>query len=103
MSREFGSYYSGYLHSQIATAAEDLEGGHDDTTRAWAPLMQELYPVMYAICSSEAGDAGEAESIIASTEAIPKLRAELDKLEKRFASYREVARRAVEQAENESR
>lgn len=103
MSREFGSYYSGYLHSQIGTAADDLDGGDDATTRAWAPLMRELYPVMCAICSSEAGDASEAASIFASMEAIPRLRAEIDKLEKHFASYREVARRAVEQAANESR
>ena len=95
MSREFGSNEQGFLHDQIRTAAEDLEGGRLATTRAWAPLVKEMYPVMYAIASAEACDSDEATAILASMEVTPQLRAALDELEQYLYPYRAVAREAV--------
>jgi hypothetical protein len=98
MSREFGSCESGYLHSQIETAAHDLATGNDATTRVWADVMREFYPVAYAICSAEACDSAEYDSIMRSIEALPRIRAALDRVEAHIKPYAEVAREAVREA-----
>lgn len=95
MSREFGSYASGYLHTQIECAADDLAGGRDATTRVWADLIKAFHPVAYAICSSEACDSGEYDSIMRSIEQMPALKAALAKAEAHIDPYRRVMEEAV--------
>jgi hypothetical protein len=98
MSREFGSYGSGYLHEQIDTAANDLANGREETTRAWAGFMRVFHDVAYAVCSSEACDSSESRSIMASIDAIPRLRAELDKIESRLRPFKDCMEDAVKKA-----
>lgn len=95
MSREFGSYASGYLHAQIEYAADDLAGGRDATTRVWADVMKAFHPVAYAICSSEACDSGEYDSIMRSIEQVPHIEAALAKVKAHLEPYRRVMEEAV--------
>jgi hypothetical protein len=95
MSGEFGSYEGGYLWYQIELAANDVRGGSDKSTRAWADFFAVLVPLARDICWAEANDSDEARTVQGSIEAIPKLRDELIKLERHFEVYREVSERAV--------
>jgi hypothetical protein len=98
MSREFGSYASGYLHTQIEYAASDLEHGRDATTRAWSKFFRAFHPVAYAICSSEACDSGEDDSIVATIKALPELQAALDEMKQHVALYDRLMKDAVRAA-----
>ncbi len=98
MSREFGSYSAGYLHSQIENAADDLAGGRDAMTRAWAAFFRAFHPVAYAICSSEACDSGEDDSILETIKQLPELQAALDKVRAHVRPFEMVAQEAVRQA-----
>ncbi len=60
MSREFGSYETGYFHYQMSNATSDCLGGSDELTRLWGKFFAEFEPIAYAIASSEAGDSGPA-------------------------------------------
>lgn len=98
MSREFGSYMSGYLHDQIQYAADDLAGGRDALTRAWAPFFQEFHEIAYAICSSEACDAGPDYPILETINRIGRLKTILSDIEGHVAVYKRVADTAVREA-----
>lgn len=98
MSREFGSCLSGYLHHQIDYAADDLAGGRDAMTRAWAPFFQAFSEVAYAIAASEAQDSGEYDSIMATIRMMPQLQAALDTVKDHVRPFEDVMREAVRDA-----
>lgn len=98
MSREFGSYDSGFFHTQIENAAGDLEGASDETSRVWAPFFRAFFPVAYAIASSEAGDSGEDASILETIKALPALQEALDAVKAHVAAYDAIAKAAVQAA-----
>ncbi len=81
MSREFGSSHGGYLWFQIETAEGDCAEGHYPLTRAFACVFKALDPMTYALCSAEAGDAGEAEFAASVLRGLPNLRAQIDHIE----------------------
>lgn len=81
MSREFGSYCTGYLWSQIQTAEGDCTGGQYPLTRAFACVFSALDPMTYALCSAEAGDSGEAGFAASVLRGLPNLRAQIDHIE----------------------
>jgi predicted MarR family transcription regulator len=98
MSREFGSYTSGYFDSQMEQAASDLMTGSYALTRAWAPFFEEFCPVAYAIASSEAGDSGPDYSILETIRHIERLKALLGDIERHVEPYKRVADAAVRDA-----
>lgn len=81
MSREFGSYCTGYLWSQIQTAESDCTGGQYPLTRAFACVFSAIDPMTYALCSAEAGDSGEAGFASSVLRGLPNLRAQIDHIE----------------------
>lgn len=81
MSREFGSYCTGYLWSQIQTAESDCAEGQYPLTRAFACVFKALDPMTYGLCTAEAGDGGEASFAAAVLQHIPNLRAQIDHIE----------------------
>lgn len=87
MSREFGSYLPGYLYWQMELAADDCAGGRDEFTRLWQKFFHVLRDQMYEVCSSEAGDSGEAAPIKAARHCLPALRLELDNIGRYVAQF----------------
>lgn len=103
MSREFGSYCSGYLHTQIAQAADDCRQGSNEITKLYAPVFDRLYKIIYSICNLEACDSGAYDPIMKSIEELPKLREELDKIDEYLQPYKDVMREAVCVKESEKK
>jgi predicted MarR family transcription regulator len=98
MSREFGSYTSGYFDTQIEQAASDLMTGQYALTRAWAPFFEEFCSVAVAISSSEAGDSGPDYSILETIRHIDRLKVLLADIERHVEPYKRVAEAAVRDA-----
>jgi hypothetical protein len=97
MSREFGSYTSGYFHEQIDNCAVDCLKGRDPLTRLWGEFLQELYPVAYCIATSEAGDGGPHDSIITTIDKIETLKQKLQNIQGFIDPYKRVAEDAIRQ------
>lgn len=95
MSREFGQQSRGYFHTQMAYAAEDCLGGTDELTRKWGEFLSIFEDIAYAIASSEAKDSGAYVPIIKTIELLPRLQAEVDKIAKYVAPFKQVADAAV--------
>ena len=98
MSREFGSYDSGYFHTQMENAASDLANGSDELSRIWAGFFQEFQHIAYAIASSEACDSGEDYPILETIQRMEALKRQLGRVEEFVKPYRAVAAAAVRQA-----
>lgn len=94
MSREFGSYSSGYFHTQMDQGATDCLEGRDPLTKLWGQFLREFAPVAYAIASSEACDSGPDFTIIETLQRMPSMKARLDDI----VSFTEPYRRCMEQA-----
>lgn len=99
MSREFGSYVSGYFHYQMQVAAEDCLGGSDELTRLWGAFFTAFDPVAYAIASSEAGDGGRDDSIMENIRQQDALKKALRDIEKYLEPYESIMRRAIREHE----
>jgi len=95
MSREFGSYMSGYFHSQIDYAAEDLAEGKGELTRLWGKWFREFYPVAYAIANYEADDSGSYDPIITTIKALPALKQAMSAIEKYIEPFDDVIEAAI--------
>lgn len=98
MSREFGSYMSGYFHHQMQYAAEDCASGKDELTRLWGKFFEEFYHVAYQIANSEACDSGPDAPIIETIQRLPALKKHLDDIEKYTRTYKDCMEEAVRQA-----
>lgn len=103
MSGEFGTCGSGYFHTQIDNAADDLASGSEAMTRAWAPFFDAFRPVAKAICWVEASDSSPAHSIEETIARLPALKAALAQVEAFVEPYKVIARRAVEVAAAEQK
>lgn len=97
MSREFGSHQSGYFHTQMDQAASDCLDGRDELTKLWGKFLFEFKDVAWAIASSEACDSGPEYPIEMTSERLPRLQDELD----RIKDY--VAKRKMESTLEEER
>lgn len=95
MSREFGSYTSGYFHTQIRTAAEDCLGGGDKLTQLWGGVLRAFSEVAYAIASSEAGDSGPDFPIWRTITDMPGILAAIHDVQQYVEKYEKVAHLAV--------
>jgi hypothetical protein len=95
MSREFGSYSSGYFHQQIQTCAQDCAGSNDVLVQLWGEFLEEFYDVAYSISSSEACDSAPYDPIMKTIEKMDVLRTKLDKISIHVGPYRRVAEEAV--------
>lgn len=98
MSREFGSYESGYFHTQMENAASDLARGGDELSRIWAGFFDEFQHVAYAIASSEAGDSSSDYPIFETMQRMKALKDRLRDVENFIAPFQSVAREAVRRA-----
>ena len=90
MSREFGSYINGYLHTQIEQAAQDCSEGRCEITKRYAPIFEILSKISYSICSAEACDSGEYDPIMKSIEQLPLLKEEIARLEQYLQPFKDV-------------
>ena len=103
MSREFGSYYQGYFHTQIDQAAKDCLGGSHQITRLWGEFLQEFESISYSISSAEACDSGEYDPVLESIRKIPALTKKLDAIQRYLDPFRDVIRESIkEKLEKES-
>lgn len=102
MSREFGEE-SGYMffHGKIQSAKEDLEDASFDFHKKFIPLFEDLYEIAYAISSVEAGDSGEARSIIKTIQKIDSLRKNISNIEDSLRPYQDVMEQAVRDFKSE--
>lgn len=98
MSREFGSYTSGYFDTQIETAAYDCLGGHYEHTRLWGEFLKEFSEVAYGIASAEAYDWSEGGAVIRSIRHFPAIRQALKDIEEYLKPFQDVADEAVRKA-----
>ena len=101
MSREFGTYCTGYFHVQMEYAAEDCVGGDCEITRRWGKVLCAFVPIAYAIASAEAGDSGEDFPIMESIQQLPEFKAALVELEDYLYPFRRVMEEAVSKAVDE--
>jgi hypothetical protein len=62
MSGEFGG--GGYFHDKMRAAVEDCEGGHEDITRKFVPVMREVSRIAHLLSWVEAGDSSGDESLL---------------------------------------
>lgn len=95
MSGEFGSYTSGYFHTQMDVASGDVASGRLESTRVWADFLANFAKVAKAISWAEEYDSSEATSIRTMIEKMPALKADLEKIEGFLRPYQEVADAAV--------
>lgn len=95
MSREFGSYQSGYFHNQIESGADDCLDGQGELTRLWGKFLQDFYPVAYAISSYEACDSDASFPISENIKHIGTLREDLRAISDYLAPFESIAREAV--------
>lgn len=98
MSREFGAYDGGYFHDRMRNAADDLAGGHDGISKAWARFFDEFQHVAYSIATSEAGDSAEYDPILETIRRLPSLQAALDGVKNYVQPFKDVAEQAVRDA-----
>lgn len=95
LSREFGSYMSGYFHSQIDYAASDLAEGKGELTRLWGKWLEEFYKIAYAIASYEADDSGMYDPIVTTIKTLPALRVAMAAIEEYLDPFEDVMEMAV--------
>ena|ERR1019366_2997536 len=95
MSREFGSYESGYFHTQIETAAQDCLNGKDPLTKLYGEFLKEFSEIAYQISNSEAFDSGPEYPILATIERIGLLKSRLNDIEYFIEPYKRIAENAV--------
>ena len=95
MSREFGSYCSGYFHSQMSYAAEDLAEGEGELTRLWGKWFREFYDIAYAIANYEAADSGLYDPIMTTIKKLPALKAAMAAIEEYLRPFEDVIEEAV--------
>ena len=98
MSREFGSYTSGYFHYQMEVAAEDCKQGDYELTKLWGEFLAEFYDVAYAIASVEAGDSSPEDSILTTMRKMEGLQARLNDIKEYLKPFDRVAQVAVREA-----
>lgn len=98
MSREFGSYRSGYFHDQIKTCAEDAMAGRCEITRRWGAFLNALYPIAYSISSAEECDSDEYDPVMRSIEHIDSIRTALEDIQTYLRPFKDVADGAVRKA-----
>ena len=101
MSREFGSYYAGYFHAQMDTAASDCECADYEITRRWGKVLRAFAPVAYAIANVEAGDSGEDNPIMESIRQWPQIEQAMREVEDYLYPFRRVMEKAVSKAVDE--
>lgn len=98
MSREFGTYGGGYFHERMNDAADDLAGGNDGISKAWAKFFDEFRYVAYSIATSEAGDSAEYAPILETIRRMPALQKALDDVANYVQPFKDVAEYAVRNA-----
>ena len=98
MSREFGSYVSGYFHDQIEVAADDCLSGSDELTRLWGDFLKEFSYIAYYISTSEAHDGEPHLPILATIEKMDILEKKLSGINSFIDPYKKVAEKAVHDA-----
>lgn len=103
MSREFGSYASGYFHNKIDDCANDALNGDHEITRLWGRFLQELSSIAWNISSAEACDSGVYAPIYESMTRMPSIKAALKDIEEYLRPFEQVAMEAIRQKEKESR
>lgn len=103
MSREFGSYVSGYFHSQIDYAAGDLAEGNGELTRLWGKWFREFYDTAYAIASYEAGDSGTYYPVITTIKALPALKQAMADIEEYLRPFERVMEEAIREKVKDSK
>lgn len=95
MSREFGSYQTGYFHTQIETAANDALAGRAKITRLWGKFLEEFKHVAYSIATSEANNSAEDDPIMESIKRMPALQNRLVAIMAYLEPFERVAEEAV--------
>lgn len=97
MSREFGECMGGcYMHSHVLYAAQDCEGeDHYPITKLLGTILNELYPLAYAVASHEAADAGPDDPLFTAIQQLPRIRDAIKALEAHVRPYQDVAERAI--------
>lgn len=95
MSREFGSYSSGYFYQQIQTAAEDCVNTKDPLVQLWGEFLKEFSDVAYSIASSEAGDSAPYDPILETINKMDILAKKLNKIQEYVEPYKRVAEEAI--------
>ena len=95
MSREFGSYMSGYFHTQIEYAADDCLCGRDGITRLWGEFLKAFYPVAYAISTSEACDSDVDYPIMECIRQMPELESRLKDISEYLRPFEDVIDEAI--------
>lgn len=104
MSREFGSYMSGYFHSQIGYAVGDLAEGSHELTRLWGKWFEEFYPVAYAIASCEACDSGAYDPIMTTIQKLSALKQAMAAIKEYLRPFEDVIEVAIrEKIEKDSK
>ena len=95
MSREFGSYSSGYFHMQMENAADDCERGGHEITRRWGKVLRAFVPIAYAIANVEAADSGEDDPIMESIRQWEELQRAMDDVRDYLYPFKRVMEEAV--------
>lgn len=95
MSREFGTYNSGYFHDKIRDCANDCREGRDPLTKLWGEFLDEFYDVAYAISTSEACDSGPYDPILVNLNKLKTLQGKFDRIQLFLEDYKKVAYEAV--------
>lgn len=95
MSREFGTYVSGYFHQKIDSAADDCREGKDELTKLWGKFLEEFSYVANEISNSEAFDSGPEAPILESSKRIRALKSKLQAIEEYLEPYQRIAEEAV--------
>lgn len=95
MSGEFGRHESGYFHTQMEAAAEDLRGGRFEITRAWAQFFENFKVIADAISYAEAGDSGQHWPIMETMARMQVLKNSLIAVEEYVEPFKDVAQQAV--------
>lgn len=104
MSREFGSYMSGYFHSQIGGAASDLAEGSHELTRLWGKWFEEFYDIAYAIASCEANDSGAYDPIMTTIQKLSALEQAMAAIKEYLIPFEDVMEMAIrEKIEEDSK
>lgn len=95
MSREFGSYNSGYFDHQMEIAGKDCREGRDPLTKLWGEFLAEFQHVAYAIATSEACDSGPDYPIMENIQRMEELKRRLGNIESFLRPYSDCIRTAI--------
>jgi hypothetical protein len=101
MSREFGSYTTGYFHTQIETAAGDCESGRCEITRQWGKLLRAFTPIAYAIATAEASGSSADYPILKSIERLDAVKSAIRDIENYLSPFKDVAVAAIREHSQE--